>query len=418
MIATIKIFNYRIYLKEFLTIFFCYLITEQCFSWIFIQNAQVTVVLTKVVSIAIYAYILTDVKNLKLIEKIFLGIFTIFLIKLVLQSLIQYGVIFKHFEIFTVLISVVYVIFVKSLMRKFNADILEFIAGFYLIVYLIFMALFGSQFSFTLEHIEPNSGPFSGDTRIIHAHSVFMMIIPYLWYLNEFITKQKSKGFLLFLLCFTIILVHQHRSVWSSALFATFIYFIIIIRTNRRALSSIPAFLTLCLLLLIIGLYYISSVAPNMLSFFGNRFNDILNPDKSSGTGGFRIEQWNTYFEFIKQKSLFGWAFDGYELKNPLVDWWDSGTGHHFHEGYVEILFYHGVFGFLLKFSFLIYIAVKAFRKDLSERAAVLIPFCLSGLIFSLNYVLPFIFWGHVGMCLYYLEKETNRYFRYSSRYH
>jgi hypothetical protein len=37
-----------------------------------------------------------------------------------------------------------------------------------------------------------------------------------------------------------------------------------------------------------------------------------------------------------------------------------------------------------------------------------LIAFSLSGFIFSFNYVLPLIFWGHVGLCLYYLEKPVD----------
>jgi hypothetical protein len=408
MLASVKILNYRIYLREFLIIFFCYLLTEQCFAWLFVPDAQITAVFVKLVSIAVYAFILADFKNLQLAERIITGIVTVLLLQLMMQSLILYGVPFKHFEIYTVLSAIPFVIFTKSMMRKLNADLLGFVAGFYLVVYLVFMALHGKQFSFSLEHIEPNSGPFSGDTRIIHAHSIFMMIIPFLWYLNDFIMRPKGKTFLLFILCFTIIVVHQHRSVWSSAIFATVIYFALIFRTNRQALRGIPALLTLTILLGMSALYYISSIWPDMLSFFGQRFTEILNPEASHGTGGFRMEQREAYLTFIKQKPLFGWSFEGYDLKNPLVDWWDDNTGHHFHEGFVEILFYHGVFGFLLKFSFLIFISVKALSRNLSNRAVVLIPFCICGLMFSLNYVLPFVFWGHAGMCLYYLEKEKN----------
>ncbi len=411
MIATIKILNYRIYLKEFLAIFFCYLLTEQCFAWLFIPNAQVTAIFVKLVSIAVYGLVIANFRSLQLVEKIVVGIFTCLLIKLVIQSFILYGVPFKHFEIYTVLSAIVYVIFIKSLLRKFNADLLGFVAGFYLVVYLVFMALYGHQFSFSLEHIELNSGPFSGDTRIIHAHSVFMMIIPFLWYLNEFIMRPKGKSFLLFVLCFSIIVIHQHRSVWSSAIFATVIYLALLFRTNRQSLRGIPALLTLTVLISISVLYYISSVWPEMLSFFGQRFNEILNPDSGKGTGGFRMEQREVYFNFIKERPFFGWAFEGYELKNPLVDWWDENTGHHFHEGFVEILFYHGVFGFLLKFTFLIFLCIRSLHKNLSNRAVVLIPFCISGLMFSLNYVLPFVFWAHAGMCLYYLERERNAFF-------
>jgi NADH:ubiquinone oxidoreductase subunit 5 (subunit L)/multisubunit Na+/H+ antiporter MnhA subunit len=36
----------------------------------------------------------------------------------------------------------------------------------------------------------------------------------------------------------------------------------------------------------------------------------------------------------------------------------------------------------------------------------ILLAFCLSGLLYSLNYVLPLIFWAHLGLCLYYIVKD------------
>ncbi|MEJ7769098.1 MAG: hypothetical protein WKF89_14870, partial [Chitinophagaceae bacterium] len=52
------------------------------------------------------------------------------------------------------------------------------------------------------------------------------------------------------------------------------------------------------------------------------------------------------------------------------------------------------------------YFLVKVFSKKLSENSIILISFGIAGIVFSFNYVLPLIFWGHVGMCLYYLEKK------------
>ena len=46
------------------------------------------------------------------------------------------------------------------------------------------------------------------------------------------------------------------------------------------------------------------------------------------------------------------------------------------------------------------------FSKKLSQESIILISFCLSGLVFSFSYVLPLMFWGVTGVCLYYLEKR------------
>ncbi|MBC7757635.1 MAG: hypothetical protein H7069_02175, partial [Phormidesmis sp. FL-bin-119] len=89
-----------------------------------------------------------------------------------------------------------------------------------------------------------------------------------------------------------------------------------------------------------------------------------------------------------------------------LVDWWPEKSGQHFHEGFMEMLFYHGFFGLILKYFYVLYLGYKAFTKNLDPKAIILIAFSLSGLLFSLSYVLPLIYWGHVGICLYYLERN------------
>lgn len=411
MRTSVKLFNYRIYLKEFLTIFFCYLFFEECLSWIFTQNAYVNNVTVKAIGIGIYAYVLTDLKSLKVSEKIFVGLFTLLMAKLVFESLTYFRAPFKYFEVFTVIFPVIYTIFIKVLFRKLNADILEFVAGFYLLMYLVFMALFGHEFSFSLSFTSYNTGPFSGDSRIIHAHSIFMMIIPFLWYLHKFITTQRANAFFLFVLCFTIIVIHQHRSVWSCAIFASLVYFILLVRNNRKAMSGLTAFMVISVSMLLFAVTIISSTSPELVSFFSDRFSEILNPAKEGSTGGFRLEQTAIYLGYIVEKPFMGWTFEGYQMENPYVDWWESGTGHHFHQGFIEILFYHGIAGLLLKYSFLFYLIYKAFSKKLRPEAVMLIPFCISGLLFSFNYTLPIIFWGHVGMCLYYLEKQEMVYY-------
>lgn len=52
------------------------------------------------------------------------------------------------------------------------------------------------------------------------------------------------------------------------------------------------------------------------------------------------------------------------------------------------------------------YLLFRVFSKRLSAESLILIAFCASALLFSFNYVLPFTFWGVVGMCLYYLDED------------
>lgn len=268
------------------------------------------------------------------------------------------------------------------------------------------MAVYGRGFSFSLDSVVMvDYGPFSGDTRIIHARSIFMMIIPMLYYFHQYIQAGKLKFFLPFAFCFIVILIHQHRSVWASALFAIGIY---LFMGLRNKLIPLPKLLQLILggtIILVLLTFVISQVFPGMLKFFADRFSEIFDPTREDGTGKFRADQRRVYFPMVLERPFFGWTFKGFEMENPLVDWWPAKSGQHFHEGYMEMLFYHGFFGLMLKYFYLAYLFVKAFSRRLNQEAIVLIAFSVSGLIFSFSYVLPLVFWGHVGLCLYYLER-------------
>jgi hypothetical protein len=329
------------------------------------------------------------------------------MLRLVLESLYQYNVFFRQLTMFIVLAPVMFVIFIKTLCRSHNFDLLEFMAKFYLFTYIVFMVIYGRGFGFSLAQIEMNDyGPFSGDTRIIHARSIFMMIIPLIWYLHQFIVTKKLKHALVFLFCVAVILVHQHRSVWSSAIISILIYLGASIRARRIKVSAVGSMFAYGVIFLGIALFFISNMAPGFLGFMGERFSEILNPAKEGSTGNFRIQQREVYGELFKQHPFFGWTFEGFEMPNPLVDWWPAKTGQHFHEGFMEMLFYQGIVGMVFKYSFLFYFCFKIFSKKLSVESIVLMSVCISGILFSFSYVLPLIFWGHVGLTLYYLERD------------
>jgi len=407
----LRVFNYRFYLSEFSILFFTYLLAEGIFSWLVVPNSAIREMYDKILSLLIYGFMLYSFKQLKRDEKLYIGLFTLLIVKLVFESLYVFGNFFNQFTIYTVIYPVVYVVFIKYICRSLDFDLLEFLAKFYLFTYVIFMVIYGRGFSFSLAMVDMEDyGPFSGDSRIIHARSVLMMIIPFLWYLSKYVQKRKIVDLLIFFFCFIVILVHQHRSVWSAAIFSTFVFILLTIKANRKTVSGFYNLTLISLVILAMGAFYISNLYPGFLDFMADRFSEIFNPAKEGSTGNFRIEQTEVYGEFIKQRPIFGWSFDGFLVRNPLVDWWDENTGQHFHEGFVEILFYHGIVGLILKYSFLAIIFIKAFTQKLSQNSIIMVSFCLCGLLFSLSYVLPIVFWGHVGLCLYYLERKNEAY--------
>ncbi len=410
MDAVIKISNYRFAIREFLLIFFCYLFLEPIFGWLFIPVSTIVLPYEKLLSIGIYFFLIYRFNFLKTSEKIYVLIFSALILRMVLESLYEYNTFFQQFTMFSVLVPVMYVIFIKTICRSHNFDLLELLAKFYILTYIVFMAVYGRGFSFSLAQVEMiDYGPTSGDSRIIHARSIFMMIIPFLWYLHQFISYKKLHHLLIFLFCFVVILIHQHRSVWSSAIIAAMIYLGASIRAKRIKLGSVASMVAYGVIFFGIVLFFVSSMAPGFLEFMGERFSEILDPAKEGSTGNFRIQQREVYGELFKQRPFFGWTFEGFEMPNPLVDWWPEKTGQHFHEGYMEMLFYEGIVGMVFKYSFLFYFLFKIFSKKLSVESIILIALGISALLFSFSYVLPLIFWGHMGLALYYIERDESK---------
>ena len=410
MNSVVKIFNYNFYIKEILLVFATYLLMENIFSWLFVPVSLVVLGYEKVMSLFIYAFMLYSYLKLKQDEKVYVGLFTLYILKLLFESMFGFGEIFRQFTMYTVLYPVIFVVFIKYICRTYDLDLLEFLAKFYLLTYVVFMVVYGRAFSLSLEAIEMDDyGPFSGDGRIIHARSVFMMIIPFLWYLHRFITERKLTALLVVLFCATVIIMHQHRSVWSSCLVATLVYCFISIRTNAKRIGRFGSFFIGSFVALAILYFFVSNMAPQLVEFLGDRFSEIFNPAKEGSTGNFRIEQRDVYFKLFLERPLFGWTYDGFEMDNPLVDWWPKNTGQHFHETYMEMLFYHGIAGFLIKFSFLFYLLWKLFSKKLTDQTIILLSICIAGMVFAFNYVLPLVYWGHVGLCFYYIEKDKER---------
>lgn len=407
MNRVVKIFNYQFYVKEILVVFFTYLLMENIFSWLVMPVSVIVLMYEKVLSIVIFGFVLYNFRNLKRNEQIYIGLMTLILVRLVFESMINYGSIFQQLTLFSVLFPVAYTIYIKCICRSLDLDLLEFLAKFYIVLYIAFMVIYGRGFSFSLESVTMDDyGPFSGDSRIIHARSIFMMILPLIWYLNQFLKLGKMKYLGLFLFCFIVILVHQHRSVWASALFSLGVYLLMSMRNNILGMSKLVRVGIGAIVLLALTVFVVQQIFPGFLAFMGDRFSEILDPTREDGTGKFRDDQRKVYFPMVLERPFFGWTFEGFEMKNPLVDWWPDKSGQHFHEGYMEMLFYHGFLGLILKYFYLLYLAFKAFSKKLSQESIILIAFSLAGLIFSFSYVLPFVFWGHVGLCLYYLERK------------
>lgn len=409
MNTIIRIFNYRFYVKEFLVLFFFYFLIDKIFSWLIVPKTTILLSHERLVSVLVFGFMLYHFLKLKFYERLYIAIFALLVIGLIIQSLFEFDSIFQQPTLYSLLYPGVYALFIKYIISDYEIDLLEFVAKFCFWTYVIFMLIYGRGFSFNLDVIPLDDyGPFSGDGRVIHSAGIYMLIIPFLWYLHQCIFKPVKKKFLIpLLICVIAILIHQHRSVWSCTILSLLIYIWLSARINKNALPKMFNVALNAGVVIGVAFFFVSNMAPSMVDFFAERFGEIFNPSKEGSTGNFRVDQREVYWDLFLQKPIFGWTFEGWEMPNPLVDWWPPKTGQHFHEGYMEMLFYFGIVGFLFKFSPILYLAIKVFQgKKYSEESIILIPFCLSAFLYQFNYVLPQIYWAHLGLCLYYIEKD------------
>src|ERR1700748_1094718 len=93
----IKIFGYQFYVKEMLIIFFSYLMMENIFSWLVFPNSTVLLLLEKITSLLIFGFVLYNFSNLKRNEKIYIGLFCFLILKMVFESILQFGNLFEQF---------------------------------------------------------------------------------------------------------------------------------------------------------------------------------------------------------------------------------------------------------------------------------------------------------------------------------
>ncbi|MDF2432574.1 MAG: hypothetical protein JWP44_2205, partial [Mucilaginibacter sp.] len=142
----IKIFGYQFYVKEFLVIFFTYLMMENIFSWLVVPSSFVLIAFEKLSSLAIFAFVLYNFTNLKRNEKIYIGVFCFLLLRLVFVSIFQYNNVFEQLTMFSILYPVVFTIYIKCVCRSLDLDFLEFLAKFYICVYLVIMIIYGRGF--------------------------------------------------------------------------------------------------------------------------------------------------------------------------------------------------------------------------------------------------------------------------------
>lgn len=257
---------------------------------------------------------------------------------------------------------------------------------------------------------------FTSHERGVYSNSVYMLVVPFLYFLSNYFYKGKFTSlFGAFLVLFAIFFF-QHRTVWISTAFVLVVYYFLIRFKTDKPINFVAKLLpvgTLIGIMSVIVSGFVLSAHPEIIDKVQESFSDIENFE-SQGTGGWRYQQWMSYLPLIQENFLLGMRFEGFEL--PIQFWRDDidapvfedGNGHHFHSFYVEIFFYTGLVGFGLYLLIALYPILKAVRmQKLTINQIILVAFISSGFIFGISYVLPVFFYGVLGWAIAAIEEES-----------
>lgn len=275
-----------------------------------------------------------------------------------------------------------------------------------------------------------NLGAFTSHERGVYCSSVYMLVIPFIYFLSKYIFENKLTSLFGAFFILVSIVFFQHRTVWISTALLLVIYYLLIRFKSGLSVNFIGKFMPIGIVGLILGLAssaFLFSTNPEIITKFQDSFSDIENFD-SQGTGGWRYIQWMSYLPFIQENWLLGMRFEGFEL--PIQFWrddtnepvFDDGSGHHFHSFYVDILFYTGFVGLAIYSIMPIYAIAKGLRsKAMTVNQIILIAFISTGFIYSFSYVLPVFYYAVLGWAIVYMEEdgvERTSYLRdFSSRW-
>ncbi|MBL7068837.1 MAG: O-antigen ligase family protein [Candidatus Omnitrophica bacterium] len=335
-----------------------------------------------------------------------LVIFMIYYLFLIGESFIRYGSIMAYPHIILVLSCFFYVIlFYSFLSKRINLPLfLERLC--YLLCGFVYLQQVLARTS-----IIPYFFDASVMQRVTHAMPIFSLLFCTIFFISKYIRRPKLYLLPIIGINLIIILIENHRSVWTATIAALLVFTYMILKAKKESVKIIY-FLLVMLAIFIVAMYLLAFAEgrySTYLSFMKERFEEIYKFRQIRGTGMFRYIQYEYYLPYIKENLLFGMRFKGFELPGVYEHAFERVSGHHFHSGYLTVLFYHGLFGFYLLYGPIIYYIFSFFkqRKYYTENIA-LFAFIVSGLVFSLAYELRFFYFAVLGIGFALLEKEEN----------
>jgi len=202
---------------------------------------------------------------------------------------------------------------------------------------------------------------FLNHDRGLSSQVIVILTLPFFYFLNYYLLERKTIDLIKVIFLLFILIYFQHRTIWVVTGLGILLDFFLMSKFGNVKFSKfIPTVLTF-LFFIFFSLSLILTYSHKINEKVGQEVQNILDPTDDA-TANWRLIQFESYVPFIEQNLIFGMRFSGFELPNqfyhpdaPSQTYFEDGTGHHFHNHYIDILFYFGLLGLLLYILIMVY---------------------------------------------------------------
>lgn len=250
---------------------------------------------------------------------------------------------------------------------------------------------------------------FVENERGFNSSAAYLFVLVALFFLNRYLVQNSLFALLIFFVCLPLILFLQHRSVWIATIIALPLD-LLFLRWAKAARFSTVKMTLLVALPAIMGALGIMTIVldnPQVVQRFEQSIDDIANADKQ-GTGSWRLKQLESYVPLVAERPIAGWRLEGFDVPMQFYDpssdepMWPDHTGHHFHDFYLDRVFYFGILGVLLVLlvPFISIGRRLAQSRRMTPDTAALIAYFGSLIVFSTSYDWSTYHFGLLGLIL------------------
>ncbi|GAB3237674.1 hypothetical protein GCM10027346_29520 [Hymenobacter seoulensis] len=379
------------------------LVTDPAFTEFVVEDPDSPLIIQFVLGVTAFSMLLTALfyRRLSKVMRRWLFVVVAAIGALVLESYNEWGTYLVYPHVFNKLLVLLLIFAAYAYYRRYPLPVSS----------LMVLLLLGLLINIAVYHPDALSlSAFLDNERGFNVTSAYLLLLPALYYFNQYLNKGGLLRLALFFTILAFIVFLQHRTVWLTAAFALAVNILLLVlgRVEGVRLST-HRILPIFLMPLIVGLLGGAAVVidnPQVLRKLEKSVSDIENADKQ-GTGSWRLKQFQSYQSYVEEYPVLGMRLEGFELPvqfygDDNAPIWPDRTGHHFHSFYLDRLFYFGIVGLLLVLAVPIVQLWKRIRQPtlMSPVTVAFICFTISSLLYGVSYDWPTYLYGLVGLTL------------------